>query len=321
MTPRGVNAPAAHLLPPATLAALGDLRLATRHVVEGFVAGLHQSRRPGAGGDFLQYRFYQPGDDPRRLDWRAFARYVRETEAEREVPVRIVVDATGSMAHEDRSGSPAIVKLDYARYLAAAITWLADRQGDRVSLATIHDGRVETWSGRPGGRRTVERILHQLSTLQAAGGWPDDEQLGVLLEGAGRNRQRQLILVLSDLHHATTPSDDSAPAASRRAAPLLQTLSRLAAQGHEVVVLHLLGRDELEFRYQGELLFEDLETGHRVRGNADQLRPLYLVRLGEDLAQVRQQVLDCGASYQRIALDQPLDEALRHFLVSRQEAR
>ncbi len=318
MTRRGASTPAAHLLPPATLATLGDLRLATQQVVEGFVAGLHRSRRPGAGGDFLQYRAYQPGDDPRRLDWRAYARsdrlYVRETEAEREVPVRIVLDATGSMAHEDRSSSPSMVKLDYARYLAAAIAWLADRQGDRVSLAVVSAESVEEWSGRPEGRRTVERILHRLAAVEAAGGWPSNEQLRVL-ERAGRNRQRQLILMLSDLHHPAPAAADPSPPGSP-----LSLLARLAAQGHEVLVLHLLGRDELEFRYQGDLLFVDLETGRKVRGNADQLRPLYLARLQEDLAKLRQQVLDCGASYQRIALDQPLDEALRRFLIRRQEA-
>lgn len=316
----------AHLLQPAALAALGDLRLAASAVVEGFLAGLHRSRRAGAGGEFLQYRAYQPGDDPHRLDWRAYARsgrlYVRETETEREVSVRFVVDATASMAHEDRTLDPPLSKIAYARFATAALAWLAARQGDRLMLSVVSGGEVVDWTLRPRERRGLDRLLHALVQAEPRGDWPTGDALD-RLEHPAHGWQRQLVIGLSDLHsHAAAgePGAEDAGALNDPDAPPpgpLATFSRLAAQGHEVLVLHLLGRDELEFRYQGDLLFEDLETGHTVRGNAEELRPAYLAALDRDLAAAKRCLRSVGARYELLPLDEPLDHALRRFLSDR----
>ena len=156
------------LLPPATLHSIHDLRLVASTVVEGFLAGEHRDVRPGPGVEFQQYRSYQPGDDPRRLDWKLYARsgrfYTREAEVERDVTLRLVVDASGSMAYAEEG----ISKLDLARYLAAALAFLADRQGDRVALHLLTDGLVlETPASLRGS--ALPRILHQLEQVGAAG--------------------------------------------------------------------------------------------------------------------------------------------------------
>ncbi len=126
------------LLTPELLFALRNLPLAARQAAEGFLAGAHASRRHGAGMEFSQYRPYQPGDDLRRLDWRLAARsdkyFLRESEVDTSLIVNLVLDASASMNHRDDNG---LTKLDYARLLLAALSYLAQKQGDAVGLSTL----------------------------------------------------------------------------------------------------------------------------------------------------------------------------------------
>lgn len=293
--------PQSQLLEPATLAAIKDLRLVARMIVEGFLAGEHLDRRPGSGTEFSQYRSYQPGDDLRHVDWRVYGRsdrfYVRESEVERDITVRLVLDATASMAHRDSGLS----KLEYARLLLAALAYLADQQGDRVSFHAVRDGAsVDLQAQR--GRRSLRRVLHRLATVEASGAWPTWEVLGHRI---ARAREREVVVVVSDLY------DDEDR--MRRALATLQAL------GHEVLVMHLMGRNELDFDFQGDLAFEDLETGSEVRGNADIMRGDYLARASADLERWRTELLEMGVAYELVPLDRPVDQALRGFLLRRAE--
>jgi len=291
--------PQSRLLDPSTLAAIKDLRLVARMIVEGFLAGEHLDRRPGAGTEFSQYRSYQPGDDLRHVDWRAYGRsdrfYVRESEVERDITVRLVLDATASMAHSDGE----LTKLGYARLLLAALAYLADQQGDRVSFHAVQDGgSVDLPAQR--GRRSLRRVLHRLSTVEASGDWPTWEVLGHRI---ARAREREVVVVVSDLY------DDEER--------MQQALSTLQALGHEVLVFHLMGRNELDFGYRGDLAFEDLESGARVRGNADVMRSGYIGRLQRSLETWRVGLLEIGVAYELVPIDRPVDLALRSFLLRR----
>ena len=137
------SAAPATFLDPALLAQIGDLSLLARTVVEGFMHGMHRSPRKGFSIDFAQHRMYQPGDDLRRIDWKAFARtdrfYIKEYEADTNAGVVFALDASGSMGF----GSGAVTKFDYARFLIASLAWLSQRQGDRVGLITFTDGLAE----------------------------------------------------------------------------------------------------------------------------------------------------------------------------------
>lgn len=291
--------PQSRLLEPSTLAAIKDLRLVARMIVEGFLAGEHLDRRPGAGTEFSQYRSYQPGDDLRHVDWRAYGRsdrfYVRESEVERDITVRLVLDATASMAHTDGELS----KLDYARLLLAALAYLADQQGDRVSFHAVQDGAsVDLPAQR--GRRSLRRVLHRLSTVEASGDWPSWEVLGHRI---ARTREREVVVVVSDLYDAE--------------ARMRQALTTLQALGHEVLVFHLMGRNELDFDFRGDLAFEDLESGATVRGHADAMRAGYIERLAAGLKTWRAELLEIGVAYELVPLDRPVDQALRNFLLRR----
>ena len=155
-------------LDPALLARIADLSLLARTVVDGFMHGLHRSARKGFSLDFAEHRSYQPGDDLRRIDWKAYARtdrfYVKEYEADTNAGVLFALDVTGSM---DFSGSErAVNKFAYARMLVASLAWLSQRHGDRVGLATFTDRLVEVI---PPSTRHLPLILHALGRATPVG--------------------------------------------------------------------------------------------------------------------------------------------------------
>jgi uncharacterized protein (DUF58 family) len=264
--------------------------------------GVHPSRLPGPGLEFSQYRSYQPGDDPRRVDWKLYARsdryFVREAEIETSVTLRLLVDASESMTQEDSGLS----KFDYARCAAAALALLAHRQGDAVGLWALRDGAIDTMPPRR-HHHQFHHLLHTLETLQPGGSWPTWERLEGLLTTGGRG----LVVILSDLHE--------------RSREITTVAAKLAALRQEVVVFHLVGRVELDGAWSGLLTFEELETGRRVEVDADTARPGYLAALEREHHRVKQALEERGVTYARLALDEPLDLALRHFLAARARLR
>lgn len=282
-----------------TLAALGDLELAARRVVDGFMFGVHPSRLQGAGIEFSQYRSYQPGDDVRRIDWKLFARsdryFLRESEVETSVTVRIVVDASDSMRHAEDGVS----KFAYARLLAAALATLAWRQGDAVTVLAL--GGSGLHAARPDrGRAHLSRLLHELSSLSPGGAWPGwREAEPVLLGGGGRS----ITLVISDLHE--------------RHDEIRAALRKLSALRHDVGVIHLLGRREEELDFTGDVRFEELETGRTVELDPDAVRAEYVASLRAGLRALELELGELQVAYVRLRLDVPLDAALRLVLASR----
>ncbi len=292
--------PSSRFLDPVALAALDDLELLARTVVEGYLSGQHLLPQAGFGIEFSQYRSYYPGDDPRRIDWQAYARsdrfYIRESEVERDVTVRFVLDASGSMAQQ----GDGLAKMDYARMLVAGLAYLAHRQGDRLSLHVVSDDGCSDLQA--GMKRPLARVLHRLESVEAVGGWPDFETLeGHLVTG----RARELVVVVSDLYD------------HRRA--IETTLRNLRALGHEVLVLQVMTRAELDFDWQGDVEFEDLETGERVSGNANLLRESYLESLGRELDRWRDLLLDLRVPHVLVATQTPFEISLREFLIHRSD--
>jgi len=260
--------------------------------------GVHPSRLPGAGIEFSQYRSYQPGDDPRRVDWKLYARsdryFVREAEIETSVTVRLLVDASESMAYEEDGVS----KFDYVRFAAAALGMLAHRQGDAVGLWAIRDGKIEVTPPRR-HHHQLHQLLANLENLAPEGTWPSWDRLEGLLTIGGRG----LVIVLSDLHE--------------RAREITTVAAKLAALRNEVIVFHVMGRVEIEGGWHGVLTFEELETKRRIEVDADAARPAYLAALEGELTRVRRALEERGVSYARLVVDQALDTVLRQFLTAR----
>lgn len=232
---------------PRLLAALGGLQLKARYVMEGFLSGIHKSPFHGLSVEFSEYRDYQPGDDPRRIDWRLYARSdrlcVKKYEQETNARVHLLCDTSASMNYRgDRASS---TKLEYAAILAAGLAGLLLRQGDAVGVLWLRpDGQL---GYLPPARspRQFGMVLGVLERLQAEGG----PRLPATLARAGRPlRRRGLVLVFTDLLE---------PAAHNE-----ERLRRLRFDGHDCLVVQVLDPDELDFPFS-DMVLEDLETGRR----------------------------------------------------------
>jgi len=296
------TAPGYRFLDPGALAALKDLKLVARTVVDGFMLGAHTSHRSGAGLEFSQFRSYQPGDDLRRVDWKLYGRsdrfFIRESEAETSLAVRLVLDASASMDQ----GPPGRTTFDYARFLAASLALLAHRQGDAVGLHALTDGTLRVI--QPGRQhQQFHRLLHELERLEPAGAWPP---WSTVERALAADATRGIVVILSDLHE--------------RDEEVRQAAERLAAARHDVLVVHLVSPDEIAFPWQGSVVFEEAETGRRLELDAAAARPAYLTRRTEHLRALRRGLEERRISYEQVRTDEPLDRALRRFLRSRARA-
>ncbi len=284
---------------PLTLAAISNLELLAKTVVDGFMIGAHQSPVPGAGLEFNQFRSYQPGDDVRRVDWKLFARsdryYIRESEVETSITVRFILDASASMLHEESK----ISKFNYARFLIASLGYLAHLQGDAIGIYAINDQDVFQLTPKS-NHQHLHRFIHELENFTAVGVWPDWNELESIFISENK---RELIIFVSDMYE----NNDE----------IREVLRKLHALKNEIILFQLIGRKELDFTYEGALTFEDLETGKRIQANSDQVRKAYLEKFESTQNELQRTLHDNQIEYQQLILDQPLDFALRSYLSQR----
>ncbi len=291
------------LLDPKVLMSIKDLSLAAKTAIDGFMSGINKSTVKGPGLEFSQYRSYQPGDDLRWLDWKMYGRsdryYIRESEIETSISVRLVIDASGSMNHSDQGVS----KIGYARYLAASLAYLCHLQGDAVGLYVCREGSLYSLASRQ-EHQHMARIYHQLESVEAGGQFTDPVQYKNFFAAA---RKKEMVVFITDLYEQN--------------GEIMQMLDTLATYRHEILVFHLLARNEQELDFKGYTALEDLETGQIVRTDQSQTRKIYQQKLQEYLSVKRGQLLDKNIFYRLMNLDQPLDQALRDFLNQRNKSR
>ena len=286
-------------LDPRVLARISNLELLARTVVDGFINGLHRSPYLGLSLDFAEHRAYMPGDDIRRVDWRLYARtdryFVKEFEADTNSNFMVLLDGSRSMSYAG-TGVP---KFDYARYLAACLTYFVRDQRDRVGLAVIDEGVVEYV---PPSARHLETILHTLDRLQPGSG---RGTLGPpLLRVADRLRRRGLTVLISDLYE----EPDS----------VMEAIKPLRARGHDLIVFHLLDPTELEFPFDEATNFEELETGERLPVVPEALRERYRTLVREHSEALAKKFTESRVDYSLLNTGMPLDHALFRFLSARE---
>lgn len=288
---------ATDFIPPEVRARLRGLRLSARGSAGGDGLGQHASRSRGAGLEFAQYRAYEPGDEPRRIDWKLYARsdryFVREAERDSPLCVWLIVDATASMRQAD-TARPAFAKLDAAKSLAACVIELALRQGDRFGLIAL-GGATPVVVRAGAGPRQRDRCLLELARIAAAGSWPDAESLRPLWERIAPNA---LVVVLSDFF------DDAA----------VELAERLAAARREVLSVQLLGADERDFPFTGGHRFRDPESTTERRVEAAAVRKDFLERFAAARAQLARRFAARGIRHADYVLDEALDAPLRRLL-------
>jgi len=290
----------ARLLPPATLAGLANLELVARAAVEGFLTGLHRSPRFGFSQEFKEYRAYVEGDDPRFVDWNVYARtdraYIKRYEGETNTRLMVVLDASASMGY----GSHAVSKLQYAKFLAAALAYLASRQHDPAGLL-VFDAQLRQYRPPTGRAGSLLGLLHAIDAVTVGG--PTD--LETSFRGMREHLSRRgLVAVISDLYC----DPDS----------LLRAVQPLAVNGHDIMLLQVLDPQEVKPQWRDATLFQDMETQERINVSGEYLRERYRHRLDTHLTALRRTAANAGAQYLQVATDEPLDHALRRYLLFRE---
>ncbi|RYE21057.1 MAG: DUF58 domain-containing protein [Sphingobacteriaceae bacterium] len=279
--------------------AIKNLQLAAKTVIDGFMSGVNKSTVKGPGMEFSQYRSYQPGDDLRSLDWKMFARsdryYIRESEVETSISVRFLVDASASMNHEDNGYK----KSSYAACLTASLAYLANLQGDATGLFVLQNGGLFSLVPRQ-SMQHLNRLFYQLENLKPEGKFTAAVNYKELFAGTGK---RELLVFVTDFYEEN--------------GEILALLDRLSTLKHEIIVFHLMGKNELELDFAGYSTLQDLESGQTIQVNATQAKKIYQQKLNERLAYIKTQLLDRHIFYRLISMDQPLDLALRDFLNQR----
>jgi uncharacterized protein (DUF58 family) len=290
-------------LHPEVIKRIGRLEIRARHIVEGLLSGMHRSPYFGQSVEFLQHREYVPGDDLRRVDWKVWAKqdrlYVKQYEEDTNLRCCLLVDVSASMAY----GNGPLTKCDYAVTAAAALAYLMLRQQDAVGCAVFDEGIRQTVPLRTSTSH-LNTIVRALSTKE-----PKDKTnlYQVLTRVAETFPRRGMMILISDL----LVNVDS----------LQRGLRLLRQLGHDVLVLHVLDDDELDFPFARPARFEGLETPDHLTCNPRALREGYLQALDQFLTTVRRGAARDNVDYALIRTSTPLDAALNAFLSHRMHER
>ena len=291
------------LLAPAILQRLANIELVAKTVVDGFLHGEHRSPLFGFSQEFAEYRAYTEGDDPRYIDWNVLSRtdrvYVKRFLGETNTHLMILLDCSASMGY----GSGVMTKLDYGRYLAAALAYLSTRQHDAVGLVLFDEAIREVRPAvfRP---RHLQSILHALEKAEATTG----TDLHVPLQAMGRLlRRRGLVAMISDFF---VDADE-----------VVESMRAVAYQGQDLVFFHVLDPEELQPSLTSAAMMEDMETGERMEVSSEYARRVYPGLIEAHVNEMRRRVGGEGADYVLLNTSEPLDLALREYLLFRLRRR
>jgi uncharacterized protein (DUF58 family) len=288
-------------LDPSVLAEIASLDLIARTVVDGFVAGLHRSPDLGFSQEFAEYRAYSPGDDLRHVDWNVFARteraYLKKYRGETNSLLTVVLDASNSMNYTSHK----VTKIDYARFLAASLFYLAiHNQRDAAGLI-VFDDEVRNYI-RPSTRQgQVSRLLHGLELAEPRARTDFSKPIGHFQEFL---RRRGLVLMISDFYEAPEK--------------IIRTIEPLRFHGNEVVLFHVLDPREIQPGLDKPVILVDLETRDHIEVTPEYARDSYRDKIEGHISALSQSARAAGMDYHLLVTDRPLDNALREYLAIRQ---
>ncbi len=293
---RNSPVPGSRFIDPAVLAKIGNLEFVARSVVDGVINGSHRSPYFGSSVDFAEHRGYVPGDDIRRVDWRVFARtdkyYIKEFEADSNANFSVLLDISKSMTFGAR-----ITKLDYAKTLAACLTYLVSKQRDRVGLVTFDEDIVDHV---PPSAKHVDVVLHTLDRVQATRPGRLGPPLRKMAEHFGR---RGIVVVISDFYEE--PQE------------ILDAVGSIRFRGNDVVLFHVLDPAEIDFSFADASSFEDLESGEQLPVVPDALREQYRAMIQEHIAALTTKSSEQRVDYNLLNTSMPLDFALFNYMAFR----
>ncbi len=288
-------------LDPDTLASIAGLDLIAKTVVDGFVAGLHRSPDFGFSQEFAEYRAYSPGDDLRHVDWNVFARtdrcYLKRYRGETNTQLLILLDTSASMAY----GSHEVHKLDYARFVAASLCYMANLQRDAAGLI-VFDEDVVNYVAPSTRQGQLFRLLH---AVEGAEPGTRTDFAKPFIHFQNYLHRRGLVVVLSDFYESPEK--------------IVNTVEPLRHRGNEVILFHILDPQEIAPRFRQPVLLVDMENAARsLEVSPEYARNEYRGKIDSHIEALKDQTKAAGMDYFLMNTARPLDEGLREYLFIRQ---
>lgn len=288
-------------LQPEVVAKLSNMELVARLVVEGFITGLHKSPYHGFSVEFAEHRQYMPGDEPKHIDWKIYGKtdryYIKQFEEETNLKSYIILDASRSMAY---GSNRKISKLEYASYIAAALSYLMVQQRDAVGL-TVYDEKVRTFMPPHATKSYLKAILKQLELTEGSNKTGTAASLHQIAE---RIKRRGLVIILSDLFDK--PNE------------VATALKHFRHKKNEVIVMQILDPLERSFAFGGDAMFKDMETSEEIMTQPWHLQKAYQEEMKKFLDYYKKECRENNIDYVLLDTTTPFDTALLQYLSKRQ---
>lgn len=291
-------------LDPSVLAGISGLDLVAKTVVDGFIAGQHKSPDFGFSQEFAEYRAYNEGDDLRHVDWNVFARtekmFLKRYRGETNCQVTILLDASRSMKFgSDRANGKMMQKIEYARFLAASVAYMAHLQRDAAGVI-VFDDEVREYV-RPSSRQgQLARILNALNHAEPGTRTNFEKPFHTLQEFL---RRRGLVIAISDFWE--NPET------------IVKTVAPLRFRGNELILFHVLDPEEIRPKLKSPVLLEDLESGDAMEVSPDYTKNEYPAKIDAHIEDLKTRARAAGIDYFLVDTSRPLDAALREYLAIR----
>ena len=284
-------------LDPGVLAGISSLDLLAKTVVDGFVAGLHRSPDFGFSQEFAEYRAIRPGDDLRHVDWNLFARtercYLKRYRGETSSQLTVLLDASNSMQYT--SGPPS--KMDYARFIAASLFYLAIRNQRDAAGLIVFDDEVRDYI-RPSTRQG--QLMRLLAGLERAEPHARTDFGKPLRHFQALLHRRGIVVLISDFYEEPET--------------IVRIIEPLRFHGNDVVLFHILDPQEIKPELKGPAILVDLETDREMEVIPEYAKTIYRTKMRTHIEQLRSRTRGAGMDYHLLVTDQPLDTALREYL-------
>ena len=284
------------------LSRISTLKMTAMNLVDGLLTGQHRSRHKGSSVEFAEYKDYSPGDEIRHIDWKVAGKtdkyHVKQFEQSTNLKCTVLLDTSGSMGYQSplEEHSP---KMEYARNLVAALSYLLLKQFDAVGLTLFNDQVVEHIPPRSKASH-FQHILHGLANISPQGTTEIADVLGGLAE---RLPRRSLLILVSDFF---VQNQD-----------LQKSLKLLCSRGLEVVLFHVLHSDEIHLPFEGDMVFESLEEYPTIGLDPQDIKEVYQNAIQDHINSLKKDCNGLGVDYVFLDTSEPLDQALSYYLLKR----
>ena len=290
-------------LQPEVVTTIKNLELIAKFIVEGFLVGLHKSPYHGFSVEFSEHRQYMPGDNIRDIDWKVYGRtnrfYIKQYEEETNLKAYLILDISGSMGY----ASNKISKIQYATYLAAALSYLLIKQRDAVGLATFSD-KIHRFLPPKSTSGYLQFILKELNEIKLERQTTNVSE--TLHELAEKIKRRGLIILLTEFLYEEPEK-------------ILQGLKHFRHYDHEILVFNILDPQDKLFDFKQDVTFVDMETGEKVKTQPFFLRERYRQRIDEFYDTLQKECRNFQIDFQNLLTDEPFDRALIRYMLKRKK--